>query len=57
MTNEFFSNNHISLDYYYKGIIFGVTIDDEIISIVIPFLMIHIKTWAFKPRPKSKNKK
>ena len=57
MTNEFFRNNYISLDFYYKGILLGIGIDDEIISIVLPFFIIHIKTWAFKSRPKPNRKK
>jgi hypothetical protein len=57
MTNEFFRNNYISLDFYYKGILLGIGIDDEIISIIFPFFIIHIKTWAFKSRPKIKTKK
>lgn len=51
MTHKIFREKYIDIDFYYKGLLLGIGIDDGVLSIVLPFFIIHIKIWAFNRRP------
>ncbi len=52
MTKTFYRNNYIDIDLYWKGCLIGFGIEDDIITICIPFIILHIKMWAFNRKPK-----
>ena len=52
MTKKIFSNNYLHLDFYWKGIALGIVIDNEILTIIIPFLALEVNLYMFKRRKK-----
>ena len=58
MTKHLLHTNIIDIDVYWKGIMVGVAYDDQILHIILPFIMIDIKLFMFfSPKQKQfKNK-
>ena len=52
MTKTLFEQKYFSLDFYYKGVLLGIGHDDGVLTICLPFFLIHVKTFMFKSRPK-----
>lgn len=50
MTKNLIHTNYIDVDYYYKGILFGIAYDDQILHLIVPFFMLDIKLYMFIPR-------
>ena len=53
MTKLIFRNNYVHLDFYYQGIMLGVIVNDEVLTIIIPFFALEVYLFMFK---KSKKK-
>jgi hypothetical protein len=54
MTKTILHRQHFDIDFYWKGLILGVGYDDSIITICLPFFLIHIKLFMFGRKRKSK---
>jgi len=50
MTKKLLHTNIVDIDVYWKGILFGLAYDDQILHIILPFIMVDIKLYMFLPR-------
>lgn len=42
-----FRNNYFEIEFYWRGVVFGLFLDDTDFKIIIPFFMILIKPYRF----------
>jgi hypothetical protein len=49
-----FRNNYIEFEFYWRGILFGFYVDDDLdrLQIIIPFLTLGVKLFMFKRKSK-----
>lgn len=47
MTKTILHTQRFDIDFYWKGILLGFGYDDGVITICLPFILIHIKTFMF----------